>query len=76
MLDNWKKRVIMKSVMQHYASICVMLHYLRQDVFVHWSLIKRFLRDHSIGVKAIRTAGSTADWRLAALLIELKAQIL
>ena len=27
-----------------------------------------------LGVKAIRTAGSTADWRLAALLIELKAQ--
>ena len=28
------------------------------------------------GVKAIRTAGSTADWRVTALLIELKAQIL
>ena len=28
------------------------------------------------GVKAIRTAGSTADWRFSALLIELKAQIL
>lgn len=28
-----------------------------------------------MGVEAIRTAGSTADWRLAALLlIELKAQ--
>ena len=28
------------------------------------------------GVKAIRTAGSTADWRFSALLIELKAQVL
>jgi len=54
--------------------VCIMLHYLRQDVCLHQSLIKRFLRDHSYRVKAIRTAGSTADWRLAALLIELKAQ--
>ena len=30
--------------------------------------------DHSIGVKAIRTAGSTADDRISDLLIELKAQ--
>ncbi len=36
---------------------------------------KQIFLDHSHGgVEAIRTAGSTADWRLAALLIELKAQ--
>ena len=40
------------------------------------SLSKAILRTTPTGVKAIRTAGSTADWRLAALLIELKAQIL
>ena len=33
-----------------------------------------FTRTTPFGVKAIRTAGSTADWRLAALLIELEAQ--
>ena len=33
------------------------------------------ITDHSYGVEAIRTAGSTADWRRAALLIELEAQI-
>ena len=31
-------------------------------------------RTTSFEVEAIRTAGSTADWRLAALLIELEAQ--
>ena len=40
------------------------------------SLSKQFLRTTPTGVEAIRTAGSTADWRLAALLIELEAQIL
>ena len=41
------------------------------------SLFKASVTDHFPSeVKAIRTAGSTADWRPAALLIELKAQIL
>ena len=40
------------------------------------SLSKAIFTGPLYGVEAIRTAGSTADWRLAALLIELKAQIL
>ena len=33
------------------------------------------LRTTPVGVEAIRTAGSTADRRISALLIELKAQL-
>ena len=42
------------------------------DCISEKSLSKRFLRDHSAyafcGVKAIRTAGSTADWRIFRLI--------
>ncbi len=46
----------------------------REDI--HQSL-KHYYGPLPTGVEAIRTAGSTADWRLVAeLLIELKAQFL
>ena len=44
--------------------------------YVSCRSILAIITDHSFGVKAIRTAGSTAAGGLPPLLIELEAQIL